>query len=337
MGRFFILFCISIFLTSPAFAAEPSSPTDTPQLVLVVVNKWYECDPIVEVLLNGKIRKDLKLPSPTTADSFHVRNNPTNSPVKPSLPNKPRLVYELNNKRVEVWCISDLLEYLPDDNTVYQSSSERKAEVLVNVVNGRNPSLIVAVGTAASLDKPAFYNGSVVIGASTFVHNGHPNGGNEYSNWQYAGFEKLLPPTISEPDFYTLFSGSPPSDKFVIPPLPLKETVRERIEPTMIADYQGVSLGTVNVSKTSEYNLKDQETLNAFETKYDRSLVASIETTHGIIRAAAPNARFIFISAIVNRAFRYGEEVLPREYAQDFAGVHNAGVVLAWLLPKFLQ
>ena len=58
-----------------------------------------------------------------------------------------------------------------------------------------------------------------------------------------------------------------------------------------------------------------------------------LETTHGLIRSMS-KAPFLFISAIVNRVGHFDDQVAPRDYVQNTAGAHNAGVVIAWLLPQ---
>ncbi|TPA31601.1 hypothetical protein DIJ61_04355 [Burkholderia pseudomallei] len=63
----------------------------------------------------------------------------------------------------------------------------------------------------------------------------------------------------------------------------------------------------------------------------------SVETTHGIIHASVKSDQFLFVSAITNRLGYINMEVAPRNYAQDFAVAHNAGITLAWLLPTLLQ
>ena len=64
--------------------------------------------------------------------------------------------------------------------------------------------------------------------------------------------------------------------------------------------------------------------------------MASIETTHGIIRAASA-APFLFVSGITDTVGRFDLEVTPRVYAQNVVAAHNAGVTLAWLLPGIVD
>lgn len=41
---------------------------------------------------------------------------------------------------------------------------------------------------------------------------------------------------------------------------------------------------------------------------------------------------FVFVSALANGVGKYGKEVSPRNYAQNFAAAHNAAVALAWVV-----
>jgi hypothetical protein len=73
----------------------------------------------------------------------------------------------------EVWCISDLLEHFPDEPR-FQSSSERKAERLPLVLQGRTPDLVIAVGTAGFPSGSENLNGAVISGTNVFAHEGDP-------------------------------------------------------------------------------------------------------------------------------------------------------------------
>jgi hypothetical protein len=93
-----------------------------------------------------------------------------------------------------------------------------------------------------------------------------------------------------------------------------------------------VNIGT----NYSQYPFKDPEALNAC-LKVDHSArIASIETTNALIRAMIDPLPFVFVSAIVNDMGQLARDVNPTEYAQNFVGAHNAGVVLAALLPQIV-
>jgi hypothetical protein len=91
--------------------------------VLIIANKWFECDPLMNVLLHHDAAPTaLGWPSPLN----YPRPRPTAPlPIDPAP--KPRAVFQLSRCTAEIWCVSDLLEHLPDTGQ-FQSSSERKAE-----------------------------------------------------------------------------------------------------------------------------------------------------------------------------------------------------------------
>ena len=101
----------------------------------------------------------------------------------------------------------------------------------------------------------------------------------------------------------------------------------------LIARYDYVALGDLNVTNYTEYTGKDEETLKAFTDKYNISLARSLESTHGLIRKQS-NSPFIFVSGITDRVGHFDDEVGLRPYAQNTSAAHNAGVVVAWMLPR---
>src|SRR6266436_925148 len=152
--------------------------------VIVVANKWWEVDPVLFVLLHDWCRPAEALswpslnrhPRPRSTRPFQEEPNP-----------KPRAVFQISRGQVEIWCVSDLLEHLPSK---YQSSSEKKAEQLPRIFEGSEPSLVIALGTAA-LPEPPSSNGCVVVGCQVFMHNFHPDGTNPHSNWSQGPFDSV--------------------------------------------------------------------------------------------------------------------------------------------------
>src|SRR5262245_28518911 len=111
--------------------------------VVIIVNKWWECDPVVNVLLHDNARPKDFLKWPTSLN--HPRQRPGTPPPVDNDP-KPRAIFTLQNCSCEVWCISDLLEHLADKGK-FQSSSQRKVERLPLILKGAAPDLVIAVGT----------------------------------------------------------------------------------------------------------------------------------------------------------------------------------------------
>lgn len=229
---------------------------------------------------------------------------------------------------MECWCISDLLEHLPDRD---HASSEWKAERLPLIFQGNPPVLTIAVGTASAVD-PVSWNGAVVVGTNAFLHNYHPDGSNPRSNWTAGPFDTVLVSSLSREAFETLMQVdtglSPPvSDRMF--PVPLNPTTG----PAIRTDYDAVALATVNVTDFHEYEQADAATRAAYEKNGSTAPIGSVETTHGVIRACSGD-RFLFVSGIANRFGHFNEDVSPRFYTQNAAAAHNAGVLLAWMLPR---
>ena len=301
--------------------------------VVVVANKWWECDPMMNVLLHDFARDPDALGWPEPLN--HPRRRPA-QPPKGKLPDEnpspaPRAVFRMSNIDAEVWCISDLLEHLPDA-LKYQSSSEVKAKYIPRIfAAGPAPSLVVAFGTAGYPDD-ATQNGSVVVGSGIFMHNCHPNGENGESNWSAGSFDAVIPSSLDAATFnaLTVIETSPkPSvmSRFIIEPLnPTPLTL-------LLARSDYVAVGALNVTDYTEYAKTDDLALGAFKATNNVSLARSLETTHGLIRVQS-DAPFVFVSGITDRVGHFKEEVFPRSYAQNFGAAHNAGIVLAWMLVR---
>jgi len=294
--------------------------------VLIITNKWWECNPLMFVLLNDYARPANELGWPLLLNYPFKKHEQSVT---------PRAIFNLSNIRAEIWCVSDLLAKYPD-TPEYQSSSERKMKHLAEIFNFSNQpaDLVVAFGTAAAYPPDVSVNGSVIVGTKVFLHNCHPNGSNPDSKWDCGPFDTIISSPLNKIDFDTMTSieTNPPSvmDRFLVPPLnPDPKGGR------LIADYDNVALNTINVTDYSEYSKMDKMTLTAFHERFNPEYGKSIETTHGLIRIAAGfSTPYLFISGIVDREGYFQEDVVPRSYAQNTSGAHNAGIIIAWMLQK---
>ena len=291
--------------------------------VVVVVNQWWECDPILDELLRGHARPDFGLGWPQFLNHPHRRPDPNHLPAA-SWP-IPRAIFALTNAAVEIWCVSDLLEHLPDKRP-FQSSTERKSEQLPRIFVGQPSDLVVAIGTAA-FPGDASQNGSVVVGARVFMHRYHPGDTNRVSKWNQGPFDQVLDSAL-HPSAFASLTSIPPNEIepcFLVPPL------RPAAHPALLAGHACVALATVNVTDPAEYVQADAETLAVFASA--GGCAGSLETTHGLIRVQS-EAPFLFVSGIANRVGHYQDDVFPRLHAQNQSAAHNAGVVLARMLPR---
>jgi hypothetical protein len=295
--------------------------------VLVIVNKWWECDPVCSVLLNANA-------APRELWPVLPIGYPRQRPDKNKLPAEnpvpqPRLIYELTNTRVEVWCISDLLEHLPDIPK-FQSSTEQKATILPKIFKGDQPALVIAVGTAGYPQKYT-QNGSVTVGTRTFIHNPHSSVPNVDSNWVTGPFDRIIDSSLSV-DMFDKITSIEPSiptviDRFILPPM------NPVASGDLLARHNFVCLGSVNVTDYTEYTKTDLEAVKSFGAVSNILVGRSLETTHGLIRVQS-DAPFMFVSGITDRVGHFDDEVGPRAYAQNTAAAHNAGVIIAWMLPR---
>ncbi len=296
--------------------------------VLVVVNKWWECDPALLAMLNDNARPPSS-PWPRLLQPPRPRPAPSHLPPENPKP-EPRAIFAYKNFEAEVWCISDLLEHLDPS---LQSSSEQKANYLPKMLAyGPSPDLVIAVGTAEFPDAAVSENGNVAIGTKVFMVDGHPNGSNPLSKWTQGPFEQIIDSTVPRSVFSKLtgFDVATASNRFLAVPLAPAST------PWIVADYINVALAAVNVTDYSEYGLIDPLTAKIFWSKPRDGKAASIETTHAIIRVQCESP-FLFVSGIVDRFGYFDQDVNPRSHAQNTAAAHNAGVAVSWLLSRLDQ
>jgi hypothetical protein len=290
--------------------------------VVVVVNKWWECEPVLSTLLNPTATP-ANFPWPRLAPIV-----PTPAPQQPAPVAGPRAIFEFKFIAVELWCISDLLM---QTTSARQSSSEDKAKFLPQIFSDAGaPDLVISVSTASSMDKVTPLNGCVYAGTKVFLHDGHPaTDPNINSQWWPADtFDKVIDSALPESMFSAFFASVPPSVLAGFTPL------RNIPAPAMFFTplYGNTALATVNVTIPGDYAAADPATVAAFRAANDATAVgASVETTHGVVRTAC-DSPFLFISPIVNRLTMYGVETFPNAFAQNTAGSQNAGVVLSWLL-----
>jgi hypothetical protein len=291
--------------------------------VLVVTNKWWECDPIMNLLLSGYANPASGLGWPVFLNHPHRRPDNVMHPAERPPP-VPRAIFALPSIEVEVWCISDLLEHLPGGSK-YQSSSFRKIAQLPGIFAGRKPELVIAIGTA-SFPGVTSENGNVVVGTKIFLHNADLH--NPSSKWDGGPFDTVLGSVLDPSAFASITSIDPAAlDRYLVAPL------NPAAGRKLLAGYDHVALGTINVTDPGKYSLADKETLEVYAARYDPGLAQSLETTHGLIRVQSETA-FMFVSGIANRVGHFTDEVNPRLYAQNTTAAHNAGVALAWMVPK---
>jgi hypothetical protein len=294
------------------------------KLIQVLANKDWEVDPLIAVLKSPASWPDA-FKSAKFAEkppSFTLRDQRG----EPRWTYTARVLIDLMNADIEVWCIRDLMEAPP----AHRSSSQEKARVLdlLKKHHGKKPSLVVAFGTAAFPDDVS-RNGGVAIGSAAFVHNPYANNPNCQSDWRHDQLGQLLPDSIPGGIMQKLANElrQEIEERFLVPPLcPAKPAE------LMLAAGQ-VAVSSVNVTDDSEYGRVDPEAINALREKGFQQPIGSVETTHGLIRLMIPSDHFLYVSGIPNRLGKFETEVKPRLYAQNFVAAHNAGIALTRMLP----
>lgn len=294
-----------------------------PQRIVVIANKSWEADPLVNVLLSDRAR-------PSALTDFAAVSHPLiRAPgyVDPDPPARPRITFKCGAASVEVWCLQDLM-----NPKVSGSSSAEKARVLPRALTaGMPPTLVIAFGTAGFPDT-ANLNGSVVVGSRCFVHDPPTKERTRFA-------PKLVDsvgPTVLEAGFFRNIDADvrfPAEGRFLSPP------IKPSRPPIILAGHNWIALGAINVTNYDDYVWTDAETIAAFRSidpKTTSGRIGSMETTHGLIRELSDPARFMFVSGITDTVPYFDMQVTPRVYSQNFVAAHNAGVAVAWLIPQVI-
>jgi len=299
--------------------------------VLLMANKTWEVEPVINAIVNNRFSPDAKLNIPS------ILNYPW---IFPQGYNQPRAIwYNYSNIKIELWCLQDLMDISnPSDNELF-SSSELKELCIHKAFDFQKqprPDLVIALGTASWREDPVSRNGCVSVGKNVFINNFHPKGQNPKSKWDDPRFEKLIP-SLLEDDFFDLFDPATISaiETGLISPFFKPATNIE-----LLIQRDGVALSSVNVTNSGEFGNADGTCMKLFEELHSPYPVVSVETTHGIIRLAA-ETRFVFVSGITDRYLKFGSDVLGKDpkghikkEAQNFSVAFNIGVFLSCALPK---
>ncbi|HTB03533.1 MAG TPA: hypothetical protein VK804_23940 [Bradyrhizobium sp.] len=295
-----------------------------PDRILIFANKSWEADPLVGVFRNAQARP--------------ANFPPEQAPPQVSIPLNDgsarnvsaRLSLASASATVDVWCIKDMM-----DPARSSSSSEEKARVLPLVAaSGPRPKLVIAFGTAAYPDSHS-YNGCPTIGANCFVYNPYAATPNPASQWTHPDIGKLLD-SSTQPVNAEVFTPLDQQFRSQIEQRFLPAPLNGAAPPTLNLSAGYAALSDVNVTDFNNYYWTDPEALKACAQAAPRQAVASVETTHGVIRLMVPSDQFLFVSGIANRMGYFNMEAAPRSYAQSFVASHNAAVALAWMTPLIM-
>jgi hypothetical protein len=299
-----------------------------PSRIVIVVNKWWEADPFCGALVNDRAR-------PPTLTNIRASNYPATRLPRPPAgaprpadpPVVPRLACQLADATVEVWCLEELMN--PAENS---SSSAEKARVLgPALASGPAPDLVVAIGTAGS-PSHVRSNGSVVIGSQTFVHDPKAGVADRTGLWTPPQPDQVVVSPfparkLVQADEQARYAAEA---RFLKPPIDPAAT------PLIVAGTGLISVSVVNITNYDDYVWADREAIDTFRAHSTSGQVGSVETTHGVIRAAS-NAPFLFVSGLTDTEGLFDYQVTARVYAQNFVAAHNAAIALLWLLPSLAR
>lgn len=204
------------------------------------------------------------------------------------------------------------------------SSTEEKARVLPALFANVEVGGVVAVGTAAWPHADENRSGSVVVGSSVFVHDSYANQPNQNSRWTDRRCEALVTSRSALFDVLDTAILSEIESRMI--PAPLTSwSAKHGVQ----VDAGLVAVGNVNITDYTEYATRDPLAVRAALNAGLGTRLASLETTHGLIRMQS-DAPFIFVSGIVNTVGCFAE-MRKFDKAQNFVGAHNAGLLIAWL------
>jgi hypothetical protein len=215
------------------------------------------------------------------------------------------------------------------------SSSEEKYRVLPTLYRDYTPAdLVVAAGTAASVEATTSLNGSVLLGGRFLLHDARSFDPGSTSNFKLpAAFDTVLPGGAA-PALFGLLSAklaAAGTAQHLLPVTNIPGPVALPVPaiPQVLIDEQSIALGTLNVLDYTKYDKADAATLTAWAATGTTPAV-SVETTHGLIRLSAPvGVPVLFASGIANRVGFYGPEATkPHRYTAAF----NLGTVLGDML-----
>ena len=286
--------------------------------ITVIVNKSWETEPLLNAMTNLALTAKAPLvshllPFPSVFNSPKDLKAKTND-KRTSVRARFQLSSASSCLNVSVWCIEDLMD--PSKNA---SSSEEKFRVLPAALVDR-PDLVISVSTA-NCPYDTSINGSVLIGANSFLYNGCP--GNPQSNLKPKSVNKLLSSNVNAKMFALIdktFNAVVTSD-FLIPP-------HSPANPFVCLASDAISVvSSINVTDYRMYTQVDKAARKEFNLVVKKD-PDTIETTHGVVKIST-KAPIIFISPVTDRFGHFADDVSS---VQNYVAAFNGGVVLRELL-----
>ncbi len=319
--RIFLATTGATLLTGATAGVAAATPGKKLRIV-VVANRYHEADGLMAALSNQMAAsKNLSLPYSVVW--------PRAFPPDLTLSSKPRCLIDVKKNpsdptpsaTMEIWCIDDLANASGDPNI--------KVTAMKAITDyGPAPDGVIAFGTGG-YSECVSYDGCATMGGTVFLHDAS-NGA--AGKWSWPGHMDALVPSKTPTSFFS----SVTADVNTLNSIGL-EMIAPKINPAsalrLVAASDAVAISTVNES--FPYCAPDKNSISIAQGK-GATNIASVETTHGVIRSMWENSPFIFITAIPNRVCHFDDEA-SKVYTQEFPSSHNAGVALKYVVPYFVS
>jgi|GEM_PF-2961152 len=310
-------------LVMGATAGLAAPPPAKKLRIVVVANRYHEADGLMTALCNQMAHsKSLSLPRDVVW--------PRSFPADLKLSSKPRCLIDVKkdpsdpnpSATMEVWCIDDLANVNGD--------SGLKVAAMKTISDyGPVPDGVVAFGTGGYPGDPS-NDGCATIGGTIFIHDA--SNGAAAGKWSWPGHMDTLVPSKTPSTFFSSVAAdattlSSISSEMIKPKNNPASALRLLIAP----DAVGIS----SLNESPPYCNADTDAISKAQGA-GATNIASVETTHGVIRSMWESSPFIFVSAIPNRVCHFEDEARG-VYAQELPSSHNAGVALKYVVPYFVN
>jgi len=290
--------------------------------IVVVANRYHEADGLMVALSNQMAAsKCLSLPYSVVW--------PRAFPPDLTLSTKPRCLIDVKKNpsdtspsaTMEIWCIDDLANAAGDPGV--------KADAMKTITDyvTTPPDGVIAFGTGGHSECVS-YDGCATMGGTVFVHDASNGAG----KWSWPGYMDTLIPSKTPASFFSNVTSDANtlmsiSNEMIAPKNSPASSLR------LVAASDAVAISTVYES--FPYCAPDKNSISMAQSK-GATNIASVETTHGVIRSKWKDAPFIFITAVPNRVCHFDDEA-SKVYTQEFPSSHNAGVALKYVVPYFVS
>jgi hypothetical protein len=310
----------------------PAAPPTPKQLrIVVVANTYYEGDGLMTALCNRMARNAyVDVPVDVLWPRLPTTTTLGDSDKKPRCRLTVRAPAGNATAMVEIWCLDDLMP----SNIVHGASDNKAAAmgIITAYGNGTAPDGVVAFGTAGYPDDIS-YDGCASVGSTIFIRDAAHDGGPLHSNWSWPNNMGVLVPSKTPATFFRNVIIDPQTVLKINSQM-LSVPVNPSSKPRLVIASDAVAISSVNIPSGTEFGPVDLKAIAAAKAA-GATNIASVETTHGVIRAQWTDAPFIFVTAIPNRVGHFSDEA-GGNYPQEFASTHNAGIALNHVIPHFV-